>query len=104
MIAVSSTSFSIVKYCRDVTGFGCLIQKKKYQSHHKQSYVWHINTSVPVLELCSALLPYLREESKWKRAKKLVSEWKVLTKRNGKYSKKEFRAKKRFEEEFFSLS
>lgn len=101
--SISSTSYGIMRLCKEMTGLGFISQKKKYQDHHKQSYHWGIQAGTQVIDICTALLPYLREEIKWKRCKKLVSEWKSITKRNGKYTPEEIDRKYQFEKEFFSV-
>lgn len=102
-VAVSSTSYSLLKAFVNMTGVGYISQKKKYKDHHKQSYHWNISSGSQTIDLCKQLLPYLREDKKWKRAKKLVSEWKSVTKRNGKYTQPQRERKLQFEKEFFSI-
>ena len=102
-ISVSSTSPSLVKKVMDLTGVGSISQKKKYKANHKQSYVWNLKGNAQCVALCEQLLPFLREETKWKRARKIVREWKLVTVRNGKYSEKQMERKIAFEKEFFAL-
>ena len=102
-VSVASTSYELLRMLKDMTGVGHISQKKKYQPQHKQSYHWQINTGKQAIDLLRSLLPFLRESKKWKRAKKLVSEWSTVTKRNGKYSEEAAAAKLKFEEEFFTL-
>lgn len=102
-ISMASTSYELIKIVADMTGIGHVSQKKKYQDHHSQSYTWQCTNSKQVIALLRALLPYLRESLKWKRAKKLVSEWSSVTQRNGKYAEEQEALKLRLESEFFSL-
>lgn len=102
-ISVASTSYELLRMLKDMTGVGHVSQKKKYEAHHKQSYTWQVATSGQAIDLLRKLLPFLRESVKWKRAKKLVSEWNSVTKRNGKYSDEARSRKLQFEEEFFSI-
>jgi len=102
-VSMASTSYELVKIVADMTGIGHISQKKKYQDHHRQSYAWQCTNSQQAVALLRELLPYLRESAKWKRAKKLVSQWSSITKRNGKYTKVEYQLKTQFESEFFSL-
>jgi len=102
-ISISSTSPSLVKRVLDMTGVGSISQKKKYKEGHRQSYVWQVSGNQQCIALCEQLLPFLREEKKWKRAKKIVSEWNIVTVRNGKYSADAEQKKLAFEREFFEL-
>jgi len=102
-ISVSSTSYSLVRILQDMTGLGSVSQKRKAKEHHRQSYAWSIHGNQQALAFLRAVLPFLREESKWKRAKKLLAEWNSVTKRNGKYNDKDLKAKEKFEREFFLI-
>ncbi len=103
-VSMPSTSLGLIKACADMTGIGSISQKKKAMDHHKQSYVWAKSGNQQVLSFIRALFPYMKEESKWKRSKKLLSEWDKITKRNGKYTEEEIMTKLKFEQEFYSIS
>lgn len=103
-ITVPSTSYSLVKIFKDLIGTGTIIQKKKYKEYHKQSYVYSVGSATQCLDFCRQILPYLREELKWKRAKKLLSEWEILTPRNGKYTQVQMTRKQKFVREFKTLN
>lgn len=102
-VSVSSTSYELLRTTVDMTGLGFISQKKKYQEHHRQSYHWQISSGTQAVDLLKQLLPFLRESKKWKRARKIVSEWRSVTPRNGKYSDAMAQRKLRFEEEFFTI-
>lgn len=98
VISIANTSENIINFLKDNFG-GCVCTKKIYKAHHKQSYSWSLinNAAIELLQLCEMFL--IHEEKKY-RAQLILSEYKELTRRNGKYSMDEAAKKLDFEERF----
>lgn len=97
-VSVSSTSVEILQKLKDLFG-GCLVSKKTYENHHKQSYSWSLVYN-KALEFLKVVRPFLVEKEKIRRADLLLSKYKSLTKRNGRYTKEELKARRALDEEF----
>ncbi len=102
VISMSSTTYELVDYLKQNYG-GFISKHKVYQDHHKQSWVWQTNYK-NAIKLCNVLSNLLREPSKRYRAKLISETYPILTKRNGKYTEDEVKAKLAFEDLFFHPS
>lgn len=102
VISVSSTTYELVEYLKQNYG-GHISKHKVYKDNHKQSWSWKLTYS-PAVNLCKRLYKFLREPSKKYRAKFISDNYPNLTKRNGKYSEEEIKAKILFEDQFFHPS
>ena len=82
--------------------FGGYIHSKghKVKEHHKDSWVWSIQSS-RVLETCEKLYPHILEPSKKHRMRVLLETYPKVTPRNGKYTPEMLAAKLAMEDEFF---
>ncbi len=101
-VSVSSTTYELVEFLRETYG-GTIVKHKVYQDHHKQSFSWKVNYNKAVNTL-EKVSPYLKEPEKLRRANLILQEYKKVTKRNGKYSSEELKAKLDFQHLFFHPS
>ncbi len=102
-ISVASTEWALVYAMKHIFfSSGHIVERKARSSKHKNCFVWKVvgNTALDILEL---LLPYLREPYKRQKAKLLTEQYKLVTKRNGKYTVEERLKKLAFEEEFRAI-
>jgi hypothetical protein len=97
VISVSSTTKELVDFMKSNFG-GHIVTLKPTQ--FKQAYHWQCshNTALACLE---QVAPFLREPEKKRRAELLLSRYKSVTPRNGKYSDELETEKQAFELEFF---
>lgn len=102
-VVVDSTDLEILHEMRRIFGGGCISKKAKVQGHHRQAWHWRVNGSDCVLALLSAVVAYMRCPSKRDRAQFLLTHWRSVTPRNGKYTEEQVQAKLAFETEFFLL-
>ena len=88
-VSISNTNRKMLEWCRKFIGKGAMCTHKPSKPHHSVAYSvrWTYNTALYVAKLCE---PYLI--IKKKRAE-LMSKWKSVTKRNGKYSSEEWAKK-----------
>lgn len=84
------------------TKVGTITKKKNYNpEYHKNSYTYYVRND-KALWLLGEIYPYLVLNSKKKRAELLLSEYKNVTPRNGKYTDDMLKAKKDFYERFIN--
>lgn len=102
VISMASTTYELVEYLKNHYG-GHITNRTIRSEHHKQSWVWQTKYS-NAIKLCAKLSNLLREPSKKYRAKFITDNYPNLTKRNGKYSEEEIKAKILFEDQFFHPS
>jgi intein/homing endonuclease len=102
VVSVSSTSYEILNFIHSYYG-GSIINQKTYKKHHKNSRVWK-TTYTNALKFLSDIYPYLLDKTKRYRAHLLITKYKSVTPRNGRYSKSLERAKQQFEHDFFHPS
>lgn len=101
VVSVSSTTIGILEDFKKAYG-GSISTHKTYKEHHKKSWVWKVDNDA-ALRLLDKVIPYMKEPTKIYRAELLLSEYKSVTPRNGKYSKQKLQAKLDFEKRFFEL-
>lgn len=101
-VEMSSTTFELLDFLRTNYG-GTICNHKTYKAHHKQSWSWKVRNNA-ALDFLSKVAPYMREPEKARRAHLLLSDYKSVTKRNGKYTSSELEAKKDFVLRFFHPS
>lgn len=92
-VSIASTTIELLTWLKDTIGYGVIIKKKNYNPEkHKLSYSFVIkqNNAIKLLE---DIYPYLIIESKRKRAEMIITQYKALTPRNGRYTE-ELPAKK----------
>ncbi len=100
MVHVASTSPELLAFLKRHFG-GCITNKKTYKAHHKPSFTWSLQNNA-ALEFLSLVYPHLVENKKRKRASLLLTEYKRLTRRNGKYTAAMENDKLDFETRFFA--
>lgn len=98
-VSVSSTTIELIDFMEQYFG-GYVSKVSKKEDHHKQAWHWRINYdgAISCLKRC---LPWMLEPKKIYRGTLIVTEYKLVTPRNGKYSEEMILKKKDFEERFF---
>src|SRR5208282_961720 len=79
---------------------GSLTTKNVDLEKHSVGKDWEANHN-RALTFLAKILPYLKEKEKIRRATLILVEYKSVTKRNGKYTLEEHKAKLEFEKRFF---
>lgn len=102
-ISVASTSLELLNWISEKTGKGIIKSKKNYNSFkHQDSYTYTIKYN-DAIELLEVIIPYLVIPQKKKRAELILSEYKSITPRNGRYSEELLQKKQIFYERFMAL-
>ena len=99
---MSSTTLCLLEFMQNSFG-GHIVNHKTYKAHHKQSWSWQLRGD-STLEFLKLVLPFMREPAKIRRANLLLSRYKLVTVRNGKYTEEQLAAKQQLEHEFFHPS
>ncbi len=102
-VSIASTTIELLTWLKDTIGYGVIIKKKNYNPEkHKLSYSFVIkqNNAIKLLE---DIYPYLIIDSKRKRAEMIITQYKSLTPRNGRYTDEQLAKKERFYEEFIKV-
>jgi len=103
MVSIPSTDLYLLEWIKKVVQCGRIIKKKNYKPQlHRDSFVLNI-TYDKALELLKEVEPYLITRQKKARAKLLISEYKKVTLRNGRYNSDALQRKEAFYEKFMSL-
>jgi hypothetical protein len=102
-LEIPTTTPVLLERVVKILGVGIIIQKKKYKEHHLQSYTWSVTNSNQVIDILCQIQIEITHPQKRNRADKIVSEYKKVTRRNGRYTESELQHKKQFEESFFLL-
>lgn len=102
VVSVSSTTYSLLEFLQNNYG-GHISKHKTYKAHHMQSWSWKTTHNSALLFL-EKILNYLKEPEKQRRALLLTQRYKKVTRRNGRYSKKQQEEKLAFEYQFFHPS
>ncbi|ARK32008.1 LAGLIDADG family homing endonuclease [Halalkalibacter krulwichiae] len=104
IISIASTDKELLDYIQNLIG-GYITTKKNYKpGTHKDSYVLTIKKKQAVFFLLEATLPFLRITPKKERAELILQFYDKITPRNGKYSSFAYERKKKFEENFLSIT
>jgi len=102
-ISIASTSLELLNLIKEKTGMGIIKSKKNYNKfRHHDSYTYTIKYN-DAIELLEIITPYLVVSQKKKRAELILSEYKSLTPRNGRYSVELLQQKQLFYERFMAL-
>lgn len=102
-ITIASTDLELLEFVQFLAG-GSIVRKKNYKpSIHKSSFSLNIKNKSVVLNILQYIYPYLRVYVKKRRAKYILDNYELVTKRNGKYNEEERVKKAIFEETFFKL-
>lgn len=100
----TSTSIELLIWIKNTVGNGNIINKKNYKPKiHKDcySYVIKYNNAINLLD---EIYPYLIIESKKKRANLILTKYKEVTPRNGRYTDDMLKAKNQFYLDFMNIS
>jgi hypothetical protein len=102
-ISISSSDFELLEWIQNITGLGSIIRKKNYKpTMHKESYTLNIKYNEAFL-LLNEVTDYLVLTRKKQRALLILSEYKSVTPRNGRYSKEKLAKKELFYQRFMSI-
>lgn len=99
-VSVSNTSKELIDFLKENFG-GTVSKHKTYKAHHKPSWSWSVSYNAAVL-FVEQIRPFLKEKSKCKRCDMILTSYKSLTNRNGKYTDAQVHAKLDFERTFLS--
>lgn len=102
VVSVSSTTIEILNFMKIHFG-GHISNCKTYKEHHKKSYSWKLCND-KAIEFLQSVYPFLLEPSKSYRANLILTQYKDVTKRNGKYTEQDIQQKLNFEYIFFHPS
>lgn len=103
-VSIASTSLELLEWIKETIQKGAIISKKNYNPEvHKDCYSYVLRRN-DAIYLIKEIYPYLIIESKRKRAKLILENYKALTPRNGRYSLEMLEAKKKFYNEFISIN
>lgn len=100
-IEMTSTTYAMLEKMKELFG-GSISQQKVYKETYKQSWHWQIRYD-KAINLLKEVKDYLLEPKKKARADLIVSTYKSVTPRNGKYNEETLAKKMKFEEDFFKL-
>lgn len=100
-IEVASSTPELLAFMKERFG-GNISEKKVTQEGYKRQWKWDLRYD-KALEIMRAILPYMREPLKRRRAEHLVYGYKHVVVRNGRYTTEQKAARTKFEEEFFSF-
>lgn len=102
VVSIPSTTPELLTYMH-TTFKGCVSNKRPTKTAETPSKTWQL-TNNAALEFLRLVSPYLKEPEKYRRAQLLLSEYKSLTLRNGRYNEQQRSLKLAFERRFFEES
>jgi hypothetical protein len=100
VVSVTSTSKELIDFLHETFG-GTVVIQKIYKHNHKPSWSWRL-TYDRAIEFIQQIRPFMKEHSKCKRCDMILSTYKTITNRNGKYTSEQIQAKLDFETAFLS--
>jgi hypothetical protein len=102
-VDVSSASIELLEWILETAKMGRIQSKKNYKPHnHQNSYTYTVRYN-DAIQLLNEIEPYLVISQKKQRAKLILTEYKALTPRNGRYSPELLKAKEDFYQRFISI-
>lgn len=99
VVSVPGCTPELIDFLRNTFG-GSVSNKRPTSVNHTASQAWHV-VGDKAIDLLQRVLPHLREPDKKRRALLIVTDYKRLTPRNGKYTDEQRSAKLTFEHQFF---
>ena len=102
-VSISSTSLELLEWIKFKVGTGVISSKKNYNpDKHQDAYSYAIRYN-SALELIFEIEPYLQIREKKQRAKLILSNYKKITVRNGRYTPDQLKAKDEFLKTFYEI-
>ena len=103
VLSVPSTTIELLYYIKKIIGFGKIIPKTNYNKEkHKDCYTFTLIRN-QALDVIKEIYPYLIINTKRERARLLLTDYKRLTPRNGRYSPELLTEKEDFYKLFISV-
>ena len=102
-VSIASTTLELLKWIKKTVGKGVIVSKKNYNPEKHQdcySYTLKYNDAIKLIE---DIYPYLIIPTKKKRAQLILTRYKDVTPRNGRYSEEMLKDKMDFYNEFISI-
>lgn len=100
VVVVTSTTSSLVRFMKREFG-GVVSNKRASKKGHLPSKTWAVINRKAILFL-KAMLPYLREPEKRRRALLIIKQYLKVTPRNGRYTQEQRKEKQNFERQFWA--
>lgn len=102
-VSVASTDLELLKWLKITIKLGKINSKKNYNpSNHKNSYTYTLIYD-DAINLITEIEPYLIISQKKARAKHIITKYKEVTVRNGRYNTEQKLAKEQFYTDFLAL-
>ena len=102
VVSVPSTTIELLDYLKETIGHGKITRKTNYNKEkHKDCFTYILERN-QAIDLLKEVSPYLIIHSKKKRANLILSKYKDLTPRNGRYTEAMLLEKEEFYKEFAS--
>ena len=102
-VSIPSTTLELLEWIQVAVGKGSIKATKNYNlDRHKNSYTYFLKYDAAI-ELLKSVYPYLVIYSKKKRANLIITRYKEVTPRNGRYSEDLLKEKNDFYKEFMSI-
>ena len=102
-ISISSTDIELLEWVKFKIGSGRINKKKNYNfDKHKTSYTYSVYYDAAI-EVMTMIEPYLVIKKKKARANHIISNYKKVTVRNGRYNDEQKLAKEQFYTDFMAL-
>lgn len=102
-VSIASTDLELLQWIKNTVKAGKITTKKNYNKEkHKNSYTYTIIYD-EAIQLLQNIKPYLVIEKKKTRAQHIISKYKEVTIRNGRYNEAQKLAKEQFYNEFIAL-
>ena len=102
VVSMTSTTRELVDLLHDEYG-GSVRYHRTYRPQHSDSFIWSVRHD-RALRMLARITPYLRVPEKVDRAHLVLTRYKDVTPRNGKYSSAQRESKLEFERLFFHPS
>lgn len=102
-VSIASTDSELLQWVKVTIGSGKITSKKNYnEEKHKNSYTYTIIYD-DAINLLKDIEPYLVISKKKARAQHIISKYKKVTLRNGRYNEIQKLAKEQFYTDFIAL-
>lgn len=102
-VSIASTDLELLDWIKSTIGSGKITTKKNYNEiRHKDSYTFTIIYD-DAIQLLINIEPYLVISKKKARAQHIISKYKEVTLRNGRYNEIQKLAKEKFYNDFMTL-